>query len=47
MRKGQPLAVIHAGRQDLAEAAEAMVRAAITLGDKAKPTPDLILDKVD
>ena len=47
VRKGQPLAVIHAGRQDLAEAAEAMVRAAITLGDTAKPTPDLILDKVD
>ncbi|MBM1814071.1 thymidine phosphorylase [Pseudosulfitobacter pseudonitzschiae] len=40
--KGQPLAVIHAARPDQADRAEAAVRAAFTVGDRALKAPALI-----
>lgn len=43
---GQPLAVIHAGREDAARRAEATVRAAITIGDAPGTVPDLIHERV-
>lgn len=45
--KGEPLAVIHAARQDVAEAAEKTVRSAIKLGSAPVTPPDLILDRID
>ncbi len=44
--RGQPLALIHAGREDGARAAEAAVRAAITIADTPEPVPELILEKL-
>lgn len=44
--RGTPLATIHAGREDVARAAEKALRAAITIRDHAVPKPDLILDRV-
>ncbi|MEP3333699.1 thymidine phosphorylase [Sedimentitalea sp.] len=43
---GQPLAVIHAGREDAARRAEAAVRAALTIGDAPGVVPDLIHERV-
>ncbi|MFD3190143.1 thymidine phosphorylase [Sedimentitalea sp. HM32M-2] len=45
--RGQPLAVVHAGREDAARRAEAAVRAAITVGPQPAPVPDLIHERVD
>ncbi len=47
VERGQPLAVIHAGREDAARRAEAAVRAAITLSD-TPPTdlPPLIHERI-
>ncbi|MBM2292014.1 thymidine phosphorylase [Sulfitobacter pseudonitzschiae] len=44
--KGQPLAVIHAARPDQADRAEAAVRAAFTVGDRALKAPALIHARV-
>ncbi|WP_299153492.1 thymidine phosphorylase [uncultured Tateyamaria sp.] len=44
--RGQPLAVIHAARAADADRAEAALRAAITVGPRAAPIPDLIADRV-
>ncbi|MFK7754546.1 MAG: thymidine phosphorylase [Sedimentitalea sp.] len=46
VEKGQPLCVIHAGREDSARRAEAIVRRAITLSDQAPAKVELILDRV-
>jgi thymidine phosphorylase len=46
VRKGQPLARIHAAREAQADAAEKAVRAAITLGKGPAPVPDLILEHI-
>ncbi|MEM6739151.1 MAG: thymidine phosphorylase [Pseudomonadota bacterium] len=43
---GRPLATIHAARESDADAAEARLRAAFTLGESAKDPPTLILEKV-
>ena len=43
---GTPLAMIHAAREDVARRAEATVRAAITLGPKPRPAPDLIRERL-
>ncbi|MAC80130.1 MAG: thymidine phosphorylase [Rhodobacteraceae bacterium] len=39
---GSPLAVVHAAREDAADAAVAAIRAAYTIGDAAPPMPALI-----
>jgi thymidine phosphorylase len=44
--KGQPLAVIHAAREDAAREAEQAIRAAITLGDAASDLPPLIHERI-
>lgn len=45
--RGQPLAMIHAGREDAAQRAEAAVRAAITLSDRPPETlPPLIHERI-
>ena len=44
--KGQPLARVHAAREEQADAAEAAVRAAITLGSNAAAPCDLVLERV-
>ncbi|AVO38753.1 thymidine phosphorylase [Pukyongiella litopenaei] len=44
--KGQPLAVIHAAREDAADAAAAGLGRAITLADAAPPVPDLIHERI-
>ncbi|MCE8009441.1 thymidine phosphorylase [Aestuariivita sp.] len=44
--KGQPLAVIHAGREDAARAAERAVRQAIRLGDRHQAPPPLIHERI-
>ena len=46
VEQGQPLAVIHAGREDLARAAEAVVRGAIVMGKDPVTAPDLIHERV-
>ncbi|WP_299784758.1 thymidine phosphorylase [uncultured Marivita sp.] len=46
VRKGQPLARIHAAREAQADAAEEAVRAAITLGKGPASVPDLILEHI-
>jgi thymidine phosphorylase len=46
VRKGQPLAVIHAARPAQADRAMADVRAAITLGDAPVDAPGLIVEHV-
>lgn len=43
---GAPLATIHAAGEAAADAAEAAVLAAITLGDTAIEAPDLILERI-
>ena len=44
--RGQPLAVIHAGREDAAHKAEAALRAAIQIGDAPGKMPDLIHERI-
>ena len=44
--KGQPLGVVHAGRPDRADQAEAALRAAITIGTAAVSTPELIVERI-
>jgi len=44
--RGQPLVVIHAGREDAARAAEKAVRRAITIGETPGNLPDLIHERV-
>ncbi|MCF6232685.1 MAG: thymidine phosphorylase [Rhodobacteraceae bacterium] len=44
--RGQPLAVIHAGREDAARAVENAVRRAISIGDAPGAVPDLIHERV-
>lgn len=44
--RGQPLAVIHAGREDGARLADAAVRRAITIGPDPVLVPDLIHERV-
>lgn len=46
VRKGQPLARIHAAREAQADAAEHAVRAALTLGKGPASVPDLILEHI-
>ena len=46
VRAGQPLALIHAAGDAAADAAEAAVLAAITLGDTPVKAPDLILERI-
>lgn len=43
---GQPLALVHAVREDAARGAETAVRAAITLSPDPAPVPDLIRERV-
>ncbi|WP_424984417.1 thymidine phosphorylase [Microbulbifer sp. S227A] len=45
--RGQPLAVIHAAREDAAQRAEATVRAAIAIGARPAAVPDLIHERID
>jgi thymidine phosphorylase len=47
VNKGQPLAVIHAARTAQADSAVAAVRAAIRLGSRAAPVPDLIVEYIE
>ena len=44
--KGQPLAVVHAVREDAARVAERAVRAAITMGGDAPDVPPLIHERI-
>lgn len=44
--RGQPLAVIHAARQDAAEQAEQAVLKAITIGAAPVAVPELVLDRI-
>jgi thymidine phosphorylase len=44
--KGSPLAVVHAGREDAARAAEHAVLSAITLSDTPPVVPDLIHERI-
>ncbi len=44
--KGQPLAVVHAGREDAARQAERTVRAAIELGPNEPDVPPLIHERI-
>jgi thymidine phosphorylase len=44
--KGHPLAVVHAGRPDRADAAERALRAAITIGSTKPTLPDLIHERI-
>jgi len=44
--RGQPIVVIHAGREDAARRAETAVRGAITIGPDPVPVPDLIHERV-
>ena len=46
VRRGQPLARVHAAREDAARAAVAEVQAAITLGEAAPELPPLFHDRV-
>lgn len=46
VQAGQPLAMIHAARPEAADAAEAAVLAAISLGDAPVVVPDLILERI-
>jgi thymidine phosphorylase len=45
--KGQPLAVVHAGRPDKADGAERTLRGAITIGSAKPKVPDLIRERID
>lgn len=44
--KGQPLGVVHAGRADKADLAEAALHKAITIGTSPIKTPDLIVERI-
>jgi len=44
--KGTPLAMIHAAREDGARRTEAAIRAAITIGPRPAPLPDLICERL-
>ncbi|MEO1557132.1 MAG: thymidine phosphorylase [Pseudomonadota bacterium] len=44
--RGQPLAVVHAGRASEADQAETALRAAITIAASPVQAPDLILDRI-
>jgi thymidine phosphorylase len=44
--KGQPLAVVHAGRRDRADAAERALRAAIKIGSTKPTLPNLIHERI-
>ncbi len=44
---GQPLAVIHAGREDAARRAAAALRKAIVIQSEPAPVPDLICERID
>ncbi|MEO9575397.1 MAG: thymidine phosphorylase [Tateyamaria sp.] len=44
--RGEPLAVVHAGRASDADQAETALRAAITIAASPVPAPDLILDRI-
>ncbi len=44
--RGQPLAVIHAAREDAAQRAEATVRKAIRIGARPEAVPDLIHERI-
>ena len=44
--KGHPLAVVHAGRPDRADAAERALRAAITIGSTKPTLPNLIHERI-
>jgi thymidine phosphorylase len=44
--RGQPLAVIHAGREDAARGAEAVLRRAITVGSAPLAVPELIHERI-
>lgn len=46
VKKGQPLAVVHASRPMQADQAVATVRAAISVGEKAVTPPDLIVEHI-
>ena len=46
VERGQPLVVIHAGREDAARAAEKAVRRAITIGETPGVVPDLIHERI-
>ncbi|WP_417605435.1 thymidine phosphorylase [Primorskyibacter flagellatus] len=46
VEKGQPLARVHAARLGQADAAEAAVRAAISLGDMARDLPPLVHERI-
>jgi len=46
VEKGQPLARIHASRTDAASRAEAEIRAAITIGERAPQVPPLIHERI-
>jgi len=46
VERGQAIAVIHAGREDTARAAEKTVRNAVTIRDDPAPVPDLIHERV-
>jgi len=43
----RPLALVHARREDQAQAAVAALRAAVTVGDEAPPPHPLIHAKLD
>jgi thymidine phosphorylase len=45
--RGQPLATVHAGREDAARAAERVVQEAITLADAPSAVPPLIHDRIN
>jgi thymidine phosphorylase len=46
VEKGQPLAFVHAAREDAARMAEAAVRRALTLSFDPPPVPDLIHERI-
>ncbi len=46
VRRGQPLALVHAGREDAAQAARAAVLAAINLSPQPPALPDLIHERI-
>ncbi len=47
VKKGEPLAVVHASRSVQADYADAAVQSAISLGDKAGALPKLILEHIN
>lgn len=43
---GQPLAVVHAATEESAQAAEAALQAAVTIGDRGEPPPEPVRGRV-